>query len=45
MKISALSILEKIKNDDAGEVQDALQEYSALVDQFYQANELFIAPE
>lgn len=45
MKISALSILERIKSDDAGEVQDAMQEYAALVDRFYQANENLMAAE
>ena len=44
MKASALRILEKIRNADADEAQDAMEEYSALVDRFYQANENFMAP-
>jgi hypothetical protein len=45
MKVSALYILETIKNGNAKDVQGAMQEYLALVDRFYQANEHLMAVE
>lgn len=45
MKVSALGILERIKGGDAGKAQNAMQDYSALVDRFYRANEHLMAPQ
>lgn len=45
MKNSALSILERIKSGDVGEAQQPMQEYTALVDRFCQANEHLMAPQ
>jgi hypothetical protein len=45
MKISALRILGKIRSDDTQEAQDAMENYVALVDRFYQVNEHFMVSE
>ncbi len=39
IKIAALGLAERLISDDPTEVQAAMQEYSALVDRFYRANE------
>jgi hypothetical protein len=44
MRISALRILEKIRSDNTGEAEEAMQQYDALVDRFYQANAEFMVP-
>ena len=43
IKLSALSILERIKSADTADVQNAMMEYAALVDCFYQVEEI-LAP-
>jgi hypothetical protein len=39
IKLSALPILERIKSADTVDVQNAMKEYTALVDRFYQVEE------
>ncbi|MCE5265596.1 MAG: hypothetical protein LLG97_18975 [Deltaproteobacteria bacterium] len=45
MKISALSILERIKSGNADEAKNAMQDYSDPVDRFYYADEHLVAPQ
>jgi hypothetical protein len=45
IKLSALSILERLNSSDNVDVQNAMTEYTALVDRFYQDNENLMVPE
>ena len=45
MKLSALSILERIKSTDNAYDQSAMDEYTYLVKRFYRANKHLMAPE
>ena len=45
IKLSALSIVGKLDSSDPIDVQNAMQEYIALVDRFYEGNEQFMAPQ
>jgi hypothetical protein len=45
MKLTALSIREKINSSNPADVQNAMREYTALVDRFYQGNEHLMAPQ
>ena len=44
MKLSALSILERIKSTDNAYDQSAMDEYTSLVKRFYRDNKQFMAP-
>jgi predicted nucleotidyltransferase len=45
MKLAALSIREKLDSSNPADVQNAMKEYAALVDRFYQDNEYLMAPQ
>lgn len=45
IKLSALSIMERLKSSDTGDIEDAMKEYAALVDRFYEANDHLMAPQ
>jgi hypothetical protein len=45
MKLTALSIREKLDSLNPADVQNAMNEYAALVDRFYQNNEYLMAAQ
>lgn len=44
MKLSAMQILETLKSANADDAMKAMQEYTDMVDRFYQDNEHLMAP-